>query len=123
MGRPLNWHHSPGRKDPLMAAEKKAAEKTRIITIGSSSGGLATLKKLCPQLPSDLPAAVFIVQHIAAEASGATMVEILRQTCRLPCSLAVDGRSIRPGHVYIAPPDAHTLVKNGKILLAKGARE
>lgn len=37
-----------------------------IIVIGTSAGGFSALKKLLQQLPRDLPATVFIVQHISA---------------------------------------------------------
>jgi two-component system chemotaxis response regulator CheB len=41
----------------------------------------------------------------------------------MPCTLAVDKETIQPGHVYIAPPDAHLLVKDGKIVIGHGPAE
>ncbi len=35
-----------------------------IIAIGSSAGGVEALTKLVKQLPSDLPAALFVVLHV-----------------------------------------------------------
>ena len=37
--------------------------------------------------------------------------------------LAADGDRIKPGRIYIAPPDNHLLVKREKVLVTKGARE
>jgi two-component system, chemotaxis family, protein-glutamate methylesterase/glutaminase len=38
-----------------------------IIVIGASMGGVEVLSKLVSQLPSDLPAALFVVQHTAPQ--------------------------------------------------------
>ena len=48
-----------------------------IIAIGTSAGGLEALDKLIGQMPSDLPAAIFIVQHLAPESSGGALVKVL----------------------------------------------
>jgi two-component system, chemotaxis family, protein-glutamate methylesterase/glutaminase len=37
-----------------------------IIVIGGSAGAVTALRRLCADLPSDLPAAVFAVVHIAS---------------------------------------------------------
>lgn len=39
-----------------------------VIVIGTSAGGFTALKTLLRQLPPDLPASVFIVQHISDDA-------------------------------------------------------
>ena len=36
-----------------------------IIVLGTSAGGLEALDQLVGQLPTDLPASIFIVQHMA----------------------------------------------------------
>jgi len=41
-----------------------------IIVIGTSAGGLEALDEVLGQLPAGLPASIFIVQHMAAEATG-----------------------------------------------------
>lgn len=39
--------------------------KRDILVIGSSAGGVDALSRLCASLPADLPAAVFIAQHLS----------------------------------------------------------
>ena len=36
-----------------------------IVVIGASAGGMDALQKLVSRLPADLPAAVFVVWHLA----------------------------------------------------------
>jgi len=94
-----------------------------IIAIGTSAGGLDALDKLIGQMPSDLPAAVFIVQHMAPENSGEALLKVLGKHKAVDCKLAADGESFENGRIYIAPPDHHLLVKKSTLLVTKGARE
>jgi two-component system, chemotaxis family, protein-glutamate methylesterase/glutaminase len=94
-----------------------------IIVIGTSAGGLVALDELLGRLPTDIPASLFIVQHMAPEASGRALLHRLGKHAAFGCKLAVDGEAFRPGRVYIAPPDYHLLVKARTMLVTKGARE
>jgi two-component system chemotaxis response regulator CheB len=81
------------------------------------------LSRLVPQFPVDFPAAVFIVQHMAADNTGDILVQTLAKKGMLGCKLAQDDEPIEAGHIYVAPPDHHMLLEKGKILVTKGARE
>lgn len=94
-----------------------------IIVIGTSAGGLDALDNLVDQLPSDLPASIFIVQHMAPENTGEALIHRLSRHRTFNCQLAKNGESFKPGRIYIAPPDNHLLVKKNKLLVTKGARE
>jgi len=94
-----------------------------IIVIGTSAGGLEALDTLIGQLPTDLPASIFIAQHMAAENNGEALLHRLGRHKAFDCRLAKDGESYKPGRVYIAPPNNHLLVKKTKLLVTKGARE
>src|SRR5688572_18603751 len=95
----------------------------RLIVIGTSSGGLFALRQIAHDLPPRFPAALVVVQHMSADATGALLVDALAKAGRLPVKLAVDGEPIRSGHIYVAPPDNHTLIGRNKIIVSKGARE
>lgn len=103
--------------------EFMTAKRFRIITIGTSAGGLDALSQLVGLLPSDFPAAIFVVQHMDADVSGDVLVRTLAKHCSLPCALAVSGEPIVPGRVYLAPPDHHLLVSKKNVIVSKGARE
>ena len=80
-----------------------------IVAIGTSAGGLEALDQLIGQLPADLPAAIFIVQHLGPENSGVALLHILGKHKAFNCKLASDGESFEKGRIYIAPPDYHLL--------------
>ncbi|GAA3930374.1 chemotaxis protein CheB [Hymenobacter algoricola] len=70
-----------------------------------------------------MPAAVLVVQHLAADSSGAYLVTCLARHTTLRCQLAEHGMPVEPGHLYLAPPDRHLLVSAGRLLVAQGPRE
>jgi two-component system, chemotaxis family, protein-glutamate methylesterase/glutaminase len=95
----------------------------KIIVVGTSAGGMDALNRLVPQFPLDMPAAIFIVQHMAADTTGDMLVKSLTEKGKLVCKHAEDGEKIKPGCIYIAPSDHHMLVEKGLIRVTKGARE
>jgi two-component system, chemotaxis family, protein-glutamate methylesterase/glutaminase len=105
---------------PGAAARPTPVPQRDIIAIGASAGGLGPLQQVLATLPSDLPAAIFVVLHIG---SNSPLVEILRQHSNLPVHRAVNGAAIEPGHVHIAIPDCHLLLHDRHILLRRGPRE
>ena len=78
------------------------------IVIGASAGGVQALSTLVKALPGDLPAAVFIVLHIPADAPS-VLPEILARESSLGVTHAKHGEPIEHGRVYVAPPDHHLL--------------
>ena len=93
-----------------------------IVVIGASAGGVEPLRDLVRALPADLPAAVFVVLHIAP--SGPSVLPtILQRSGSLPAVHPVHGERILPGRIYVAPPDRHMLLRGGRITLTMGPRE
>lgn len=93
-----------------------------IIAVGASAGGVEALMRLARDLPSDLPAAVFVVLHIPANGASA-LPTILSRAGPLPAVHPRDGEAIEPGRIYVAPPDHHLLVERGRVRLPRGPRE
>lgn len=94
-----------------------------IIVVGTSEGGLETVDELIGQLPADLAATVFIVQHMAPHNSGEALMRRLNRHKAFHPKLARDGEHFKAGRIYVAPPDSHLLLKTDKMLVRKGARE
>jgi two-component system, chemotaxis family, protein-glutamate methylesterase/glutaminase len=70
-----------------------SAKARYIIVIGTSAGGLEALDKLIGQLRTDLPAAIFIVQHMAPENTGGALLQRLGKYKSFNCKLAEDGET------------------------------
>jgi len=95
----------------------------RIIAIGGSAGALEAIDTLIGQLPTGLPATIFVVQHMAPENTGEALLHRLRKYRAFQAKLAEDEEIFEPGRIYVARPDYHMLVKKSRILVTKGARE
>jgi two-component system, chemotaxis family, protein-glutamate methylesterase/glutaminase len=93
-----------------------------VIVIGSSMGGIRALSTLVAALPRDLPAAVFVVQHIG-EDSRALLSSILAHRGPLPAVTAEDGMKWRAGQIHVAPPGRHMLISDGRVRVGLGPRE
>jgi two-component system, chemotaxis family, protein-glutamate methylesterase/glutaminase len=93
-----------------------------VIAIGTSAGGLEALDTLVAQLPPDLNASIFIVQHMAPESTAEVLISRISRHA-LEVKLVDDGESFKPSTIYVARPDYHLLVKKTKLLVTKGARE
>jgi two-component system chemotaxis response regulator CheB len=93
-----------------------------LVVVGASAGGVEALRDVVAGLPPDLPAAVLVVLHVAPHARSALPL-ILRRVATLPVDHAVDGEEIRPGQIYVAPPNRHLVVRDGRLLLGQGPRE
>jgi two-component system chemotaxis response regulator CheB len=95
--------------------------KRDLVVVGASAGGVRALRTLAAGLPADLPAAVCVVLHIGSHPSS--LAELMASAGPLPASLARHGELLRPGHVFVAPPDHHLLVEGGQLRLSRGPKE
>lgn len=98
-----------------------AQDGYELIVVGASWGGLEAIGRLLEGLPADLPAAVAVVQHRAAE-DAAGLAGLLETRSQLPVRDVEDKDAIDPGRVYIAPPNYHLLVESGHFALSTEER-
>ncbi len=91
-----------------------------IIAIGASAGGLKALSEVLSGLPAELPVPVLIVQHLDPRHKS-LMAEILQRHCKMRVKEAVHDEKIQKSIVYVAPPNKHMLVSDGKIALTSSA--
>jgi two-component system chemotaxis response regulator CheB len=82
------------------------------VVVGASAGGVEALSVLLPALGAESRVAVFVVLHLPRERPS-MLVEIFRHKCALPVVEAQDKEPVRPGTIYLAPPDYHLLVEKG----------
>ncbi|MDO9409362.1 chemotaxis protein CheB [Patulibacter sp.] len=93
-----------------------------LIVVGASAGGVQALQRLVGDLPADLPAAVVVVLHLPS-AGHSVLAQILDRAGPLPVTAVTDGTAVRPGEILVAPADAHTLVRDGHVVLDHEPRE
>jgi two-component system chemotaxis response regulator CheB len=93
-----------------------AAPQFDVVAVGASAGGIEALHVVVEALPVDFPAAVLIVQHMDPR-HRSMLAGLLSRRCRLPVKQATSGERIEPGAVYIAQPDAHLIVRDGRLAL------
>jgi len=93
-----------------------------IVVIGASAGGIEALRVLVGALPADLPASIFAVLHTSPQAPG-MLAEILDHAGRLSARSAKDRERIRPGTIYVAPPDRHLLIEPNLVRVTRGPKE
>jgi two-component system chemotaxis response regulator CheB len=101
--------------------EGSADVRRDVIAIGASAGGVSVLRRIASALPPNFSAAVLVVQHIGAHPSS--LPSLLRAAGPNPALHGKDGQTVRPGTIYVAPPDRHMLVKDGRLQLTREAKE
>jgi two-component system chemotaxis response regulator CheB len=78
----------------------------RVVVLGASAGGPLALGDVLAVLPPDLDAAVVVVLHLLAD-HPSLLAQVLARRTDLPVTQACESDVLEPGHVYVAPPDAH----------------
>lgn len=93
-----------------------------LVVIGASAGGVEALREVVACLPQNLPASVVAVLHLPA---GGTSVlpSILDRAGPLPARPAEDGKPLEPGTIYVAVPDHHVQIDDGRLRVTGGPRE
>jgi two-component system, chemotaxis family, protein-glutamate methylesterase/glutaminase len=97
-------------------------ENEKIIVIGASTGGFEAFKKLVSGLPPDFSSPIFIVWHMSPDVRG-VLPQVLNRVNTIPAAHAYHNEEIKPGRIYVAPPDHHLLVRNGKVSVSRGPKE
>jgi two-component system chemotaxis response regulator CheB len=91
---------------PVVRVTNPVSVDMRAIAIGISTGGPATISTVLPGLPADLPAVIFLVQHMPATFIPA-FVSRLQNECSIQVVEAKTGDPVRAGHCYVAGDGLH----------------
>ncbi|TWP50868.1 chemotaxis protein CheB [Lentzea tibetensis] len=94
-----------------------APARRDLVVVGASAGGVEALTKFVASLPANLPAAVAVVLHMPSRGPSALHF-ILSRSGPLRCVPVSDGQPVRPGRVYVAPPDRHLVVSGEQLRLS-----
>ena len=91
-----------------------------LVVVGTSWGGLAALRTLVGALPASFRMAVTLVQHRHKD-SDHVLRALLQERSHLIVCEVEDKMPLEEGHIYVAPPDYHTLVEPGHFALSTEA--
>ena len=80
-----------------------------VVALVCSVGGLEAVSRVLAPLPTDLPAALLVLQHRSPD-DPSMLAEVLARRTALPVATARDGDGLTPGRVLVAPAGQHMLV-------------
>ncbi len=115
-GRPEDAAAGPARPAPA------AAPELRWVVVGASTGGPAAIRELLAEVPAAAPAAILLVQHIAAGFEEGFADWLDREFGDLDVRLAEDGELPAAGTVRLAPTGRHLLLGADRRLRLDGER-
>lgn len=93
-----------------------------IMGIGASAGGLEALTQFVSHLHPNFPGAIVIAQHLAPK-SKSMMTELLARQTHINISTATDRQKLKPGVVYIIPPNVDAEIQSDEIVLTEAGPE
>ena len=80
------------------------------------------MQQLTHSFPPDLPAAVFMVLHVAADMPS-VLPEILSRSGPLFAKHPLDREPVQPRQIYVAPSNHHLTLEDGMVRVLRGPRE
>ena len=107
--KPLEAARAPDAEAVLPALGDDSIGRSKIVVAGGSTGGAEALREILPALPADCPP-VLVALHMPA-AFTRHFAGRLDASCKATVKVPQDGEPALPGHIYIAPGDAHMIVQ------------
>ena len=93
-------------KEKRLLAPSLVEQGTRVIGIGSSTGGPKTLEQILTKIEPGFLAPIVVIQHISSGFTEA-LVDWLRPQCNFMVKVACDKQILSAGTVYFAPDGYH----------------
>lgn len=93
-----------------------------IIVIGGSAGSIEALQTIITSLPADFPASIFVVVHMPADYPS-ILAKVLSHAGDLPARSPADLEPIQRNRIYVARPDHHLSIEDGRVRVLRGPRE
>ena len=94
---------------PALRAPRTLA-RVEILAIGTSTGGPNALSEILPAIPRDFPVPIVIVQHMPPLFTRMLAERLNKQTA-IRVHEGEAGKTLEPGHAWIAPGDHHMFVE------------
>jgi len=89
-----------------------------LIALGASWGGMRALAAVLEALPEEFELPLVVAQHRPPGGGDEMLERALANSSKLPVVAVDDKEPLRPGTVFIAPPDYHLIVEPGHLALS-----
>jgi two-component system chemotaxis response regulator CheB len=86
---------------PMQKTTQRNAGFTKLIVLGSSTGGTEAIKVVMKSMPADCPP-ILITQHLPA-AFSQSFVQHIDSVTQMTASIPVHGQVVEWGNIYLAP--------------------
>jgi two-component system, chemotaxis family, CheB/CheR fusion protein len=106
---------APKERDLAVSIENNR-KNIPIVGIGASAGGLEAIEGFFANTPSDIQIAFVIIQHLAPEHKS-IMGSLLEKYTKLKVEEVRDGIKVKPGCVYLNPPNRNVSIMSGRLYL------
>jgi len=103
---PLRERKRAPRQEENQATPQSSLDLTKIVLIGSSTGGPGLIEQICAALPANYKYAVCIVQHMPEQFTKA-FAQRLANASVLPVHESEQNLEILPGNIYLARGGVH----------------
>jgi len=97
-------------------AKKPREQDFYIVGVGGSAGAFSSFKEFLENLPDTTRVAFAIIQHLSPE-SKSHLGALLSSATRLPFAEVENGAVIKPGHIYIIPPNKSMEIEENTLKL------
>lgn len=94
-----------------------------IIVIGASAGGIPVITNLLSTFSGNEDAAFIAVVHMSRKSNSRIIANTFQKHTSLKCTVASDGMEVRRGHLYLALPDHHLMLKDNMLRINQGPHE
>jgi two-component system chemotaxis response regulator CheB len=88
------------------ATTETAVGAPPVVAMVASAGGIQALQRVLSALDADLEAAVVVLLHLQP-ARPSLLAQVLSRSTAMAVLEPAGGQMLRPGTVFVAPPDAH----------------
>src|SRR5262245_36392606 len=93
-----------------------------VIVIGGSAGAVESLLKVVSGLPAHFPASVLVALHVPPW-HRSELPSILTRAGHLRAEHPAHLQPLEHGRIYVAPPDHHLIVDDGRAYVWRGPKE
>ncbi|RYZ68507.1 MAG: hypothetical protein EOP09_09390, partial [Proteobacteria bacterium] len=109
---PLSSAQTPKSRTP------SAKPLSPLVMIGASMGGMKEFQELLPDLGSEFPFTVVLLQHLDPDSTG-QLAKILSTSLGREVHELKDGQRLKPSEIYVLPNWAQATWMGGKVELTK----